>query len=146
MNRVVPWSALVELAAPFAPEGKQGRPPFSVETMLRVHNMAQWFTLSAPAMEEALPGTPVLREFAGLDNWTSRLPDETTVLRFRHLLEKHKLAPQILAVINDLLCARGLMLRAGTVIDATLIAAPSSTKNTIGERDPDMHKSKKGNQ
>ena len=146
MNRVMPRAALVELVAPYAPEGERRRPPFSVETMLRVHNMAQWFTLSAPAMEEALPGTPVLREFAGLDNWTSRLPDKTTVLRFRYLLEKHKLAPQILAVINDLLCARGLMLRVGTVIDATLIAAPSSTKNVIGERDPEMHQSKKGNQ
>ena len=146
MNRVVPWAALVELVTPFAPEGKRGRPPFSVETMLRVHFMAQWFTLSDPAMEEALHDTPVLREFAGLDNWTSRLPDETTILRFRHLLEKHKLAPQILVVINDLLHARGLMLRAGTAIDATLIAAPSSTKNASGARDPDMHQSKKGNQ
>ena len=143
MNRVVPWAALVELVAPFAPEGKRGRPPFSVETMLRVHFMQQWFTLSDPAMEEALHDTPVLREFAGLDNWTSRLPDETTILRFRHLLEKHKLAPQILVVINDLLHARGLMLRAGTAIDATLIAAPSSTKNASGARDPDMHQSKK---
>ena len=146
MNRVVPWSALVELVAPFAPEGKRGRPPFSVETMLRVHFMQQWFTLSDPAMEEALHDTPLLREFAGLDNWTTRLPDETTILRFRHLLEKHKLAPQILAVINDLLRAKGLMLRAGTAIDATLIAAPSSTKNASGERDPEMHQSKKGNQ
>ena len=108
--------------------------------------MQQWFTLSDPAMEEALHDTPVLREFAGLDNWTSRLPDETTILRFRHLLEKHKLAPQILVVINDLLRAKGLMLRVGTAVDATLIAAPSSTKNASGERDPEMHQSKKGNQ
>ena len=146
MNQVVPWAALVELVAPYAPEGKRGRPPFSVETMLRAHFMQQWFTLSDPAMEEALHDTPVLREFAGLDNWTSRLPDETTVLRFRHLLEKHKLAPQILTVINDLLRAKGLMLRVGTAIDATLIAAPSSTKNASGQRDPEMHQSKKGNQ
>ena len=146
MDSVVPWAALVELVAPFAPEGRRGRPPFSVETMLRVHFMQQWFTLSDPAMEEALHDTPLLREFAGLDNWTSRLPDETTILRFRHLLEKHKLAPQILLVVNDLLRAEGLMLRAGTVVDATLIAAPSSTKNASGERDPEMHQSKKGNQ
>ena len=146
MNRVVPWSALVELVTPFAPEGKRGRPSFSVETMLRIHFMQQWFTLSDPAMEEALHDTPLLREFAGLDSWTTRLPDETTILRFRHLLEKHKLAPQILTVINDLLRAKGLMLRAGTAIDATLIAAPSSTKNASGERDPEMHQSKKGNQ
>ena len=88
----------------------------------------------------------MLCEFAGLDNWTSRLPDETTILRFRHLLEKHKLALQILTVINDLLRAKGLMLRVGTAIDATLIAAPSSTKNASGQRDPEMHQSKKGNQ
>jgi len=146
MDRVVPWAALVELVLPYAPEGKRGRPPFPVEVMLRVHFMQQWFTLSDPAMEEALHDTPLLREFAGLDNWTSRLPDETTILRFRHLLEKHKLAPQILAVVNELLGAKGLMLRAGTVVDATLIAAPPSTKNASGERDPDMHQSKKGNQ
>ena len=95
---------------------------------------------------QALHDTPLLREFAGLDNWTSRLPDETTILRFRHLLEKHKLAPQILLVVKNLLRAEGLMLRAGTVVDATLIAAPSSTKNASGERDPEMHQSKKGNQ
>ena len=88
MNRVVTWGALVELVAPLAPEGRRGRPPFSVETMLRVHFMLQWFTLSDPAMEEALHDTPLLREFAGLDNWSMRLPDETTILRFRHLLEK----------------------------------------------------------
>jgi IS5 family transposase len=114
--------------------------------MLRVHFMQQWFTLSDPAMEEALHDTPLFREFAGLDNWTSRLPDETTILRFRHLLEKHKLAPQILVVVNDLLQPKGLMLRAGTAVDATLIAAPSSTKNKSGQRDPEMHQSKKGNQ
>ena len=91
MNRVVTWGALVELVelvVPLAPEGRRGHSPFSVETMLRVHFMLQWFTLSDPAMEEALHDTPLLREFAGLDNWSSRLPDETTILRFRHLLEK----------------------------------------------------------
>jgi len=146
MNRVVPWAALVELVTPYAPEGKRGRPPFAVETMLRIHFMQQWFTLSDPAMEEALHDVPLFREFAGLDNWSTRLPDESTVLRFRHLLEKHRLAEQMLALINDLLRDKGLMLRAGTVVDATLIAAPSSTKNASGERDPEMHQSKKGNQ
>lgn len=87
-----------------------------------------------------------LREFAGLDNWNTRLPDESTILRLRHLLEKHKLAPQILATVNDMLRSKGLLLKAGTVVDATLISAPSSTKNATGERDPDMHQSKKGNQ
>ena len=146
MERVVPWAALIELVAPFAPEGRRGRPPFSVETMLRIHFMQQWFTLSDPAMEEALHDMPLFREFAGLGGWSDRLPDETTILRFRHLLEQHKLAPKILQTVNELLRGKGLLLRAGTVVDATLIAAPSSTKNSSGERDPEMHQSKKGNQ
>ena len=145
MERVVPWAALVALITPYAPEGKRGRPPFAVETMLRVHFMQQWFTLSDPAMEEALHDMPLFREFAGL-NWDTAVPDETTILRFRRLLEEYKLAPQILALVNELLGAKGLLLRAGTVVDATLIAAPSSTKNASGERDPEMKQSKKGNQ
>ena len=146
MNLVVPWAELVALVTPFAPEGRRGRPPFAVATMLRVHFMQQWFGLSDPAMEEALFDVPLYREFAGLDNWMTRLPDESTILRFRHLLEKHKLAAQMLVVINDMLRDKGLMLRAGTVVDATLIAAPSSTKNASGTRDPEMHQTKKGNQ
>lgn len=146
MNRVVPWAAFVDLVSPYAPEGKKGRPPFPLEAMLRIHFMQQWFTLSDLAMEEALHDTPLYREFAGLDNWQTRLPDESTILRFRHLLEKHELTAQILTVVNDLLRGKGLMLRAGTVVDATLIAAPSSTKNASGERDPEMHQSKKGKQ
>ena len=145
MDRVVPWAALVALITPFAPEGKRGRPPFAVQTMLRIHFMQQWFTLSDPAMEEALHDIALFREFAGLD-WDSRLPDETTILRFRRLLEKHKLGVEILKLVNDLLRDKGLLLRAGTVVDATLIAAPTSTKNASGERDPEMHQSKKGNQ
>ena len=146
MNRVVPWAELVALVTPFAPKGERGRPPFPVEVMLRVHFMQQWFTLSDPAMEEALHDVPLLREFAGLDNWSTRLPDESTILRFRHLLDKHKLAEQILLTVNELLRGKGLLLKAGTAVDATLIAAPSSTKNASGERDPEMHQSKKGNQ
>jgi len=146
MNRVVPWADLVMLISPYAPEGKRGRPPFAVEVMLRIHFLQQWFGLSDPAMEEALHDVPLYREFAGLDNWTVRLPDESTILRFRHLLEKHKLAAEILALVNGILRDKGLMLRAGTVVDATLISAPSSTKNASGERDPEMHQSKKGNQ
>ena len=145
MERVVPWAALIALIAPYAPEGKRGRPPFAVETMLRIHFMQQWFTLSDPAMEEALHDVPLFREFAGL-NWDTAVPDETTILRFRRLLEEHKLSAQILAVVNELLSAKGLLLRAGTVVDATLIAAPSSTKNASGERDPEMKQSQKGNQ
>jgi IS5 family transposase len=145
MERVVPWAALVALVAPHAPESKKGRPPFPIETMLRIHFMQQWFTLSDPAMEEALHDIALFREFASL-SWDSRIPDESTILRFRHLLEKHKLTDQILAAVNDLLRDKGLLLKAGTVVDATLISAPSSTKNESGERDPEMKQSKKGNQ
>ena len=145
MQLVVPWAALVELIAPYYPEGKNGRPPFALETMLRVHFLQQWFSLSDPAMEEAFFDTPLYREFAQLDAH-GRLPDESTILRFRHRLEKHKLAEQILATVNDLLTAKGLLLKAGTAVDATLIAAPSSTKNKDRARDPEMHSSQKGKQ
>jgi len=145
MDQVVPWAALVELIAPYYPEGKTGRPPFSLMTMLRIHFMQQWFTLSDPAMEEAFFDTPLYREFAQLEEF-GRLPDESTILRFRHRLEKHKLAEQILSVVNELLSEKGLLLKAGTAVDATLIAAPTSTKNKDKKRDPEMHSSKKGNQ
>ena len=145
MEQVIPWSALMELIAPYYPEGRTGRPPFSLSTMLRVYFMQQWFTLSDPAMEEAFFDTPLYREFAQLEE-LSRLPDESTVLRFRHRLEKHKLTEKILATVNELLTQRGLLLKTGTVVDATLIAAPTSTKNKDKARDPEMHSSKKGNQ
>ena len=145
MERVVPWAALVELITPYYPEGHTGRPPFALETMLRVHFLQQWFSLSDPAMEEAFFDVPLYREFARLDAH-GRLPDESTILRFRHRLEKHKLADGILASVNDLLRSQGLLLKEGSAVDATLIAAPSSTKNKDGKRDPEMHSSKKGNQ
>ncbi len=145
MELVVPWGALVELIAPYYPEGKNGRPPFALQTMLRIHCMQQWFDLSDLGMEEAFFDTPVYREFAQLDA-NGRLPDESTILRFRHRLERHKLAEQILATVNDLLSAQGLLLKAGTAVDATLIAAPSSTKNKDKARDPEMHSSQKGNE
>jgi IS5 family transposase len=146
MNLVVPWVELVALIKPHAPAGKTGRPPFAVETMLRIHFMQQWFGLSDPAMEEALHDVPLYCQFAQLDPGLSRLPDESTILRFRHLLEAGDLSLQIMAAINATLSAKGLMLKTGTVVDATLIAAPSSTKNKDGERDPEMHQAKKGNQ
>jgi len=146
MNRVAQWAAMVELVAAHAPEGKRGRPPFPVEKMLRIQFMQQSFALSDPTMEESLHDVPLFHEFAGLDNWKTRLPNGSTILRFRHLLEKHKLAPQILATVNDLLRSKGLQLKVGTVVNAALISAPSSIKNATGERDPEMHQSKKGNQ
>lgn len=148
MEQVVPWTALVGLVQPYARGAHQalgGRPPFAVETMLRIHCLQLWWNLSDPAMEEELHDRPLYREFVGLTG-EARLPDETTILRFRHLLEKHDLAPQVLATINAALARQGLLLKTGTLVDATLIAAPSSTKNKSGQRDPEMHQAKKGNQ
>ena len=147
MEQVVPWTALVGLVQPYARGAHQalgGRPPFAVETMLRIHCLQLWWNLSDPAMEEELHDRPLYREFVGLTG-EARLPDETTILRFRHLLEKHDLAPQVLATINAALARQGLLLKTGTLVDATLIAAPSSTKNKSGQRDPEMHQAKKGN-
>ena len=146
MNLVIPWSQLLGLIAPDAPAGKTGRPPFATEVMLRIHLLQQFFGHSDPAMEEALHDIPLYREFAKLDAGITRLPDESTILRFRHMLEQNDLGAQILAAVNAKLIDRGLMLKTGTVVDATLIAAPSSTKNDKGERDPEMHQTKKGNQ
>ena len=148
MERVAPWAALVALIQPYARGAHQalgGRPPFAIETMLRIHCLQLWWNLSDPAMEEELHERPLYRRFAGLEG-AARMPDETTILRFRHLLEKQNLAPQVLAAINATLAQQGLMLKTGTLVDATLIAAPSSTKNREGKRDPEMHQAKKGNQ
>ncbi len=120
MDQVVPWAELVELIARYYPEGRTGRPPFGLQTMLRTHFLQQWFSLSDPAMEEAFFDTPLCREFAQLQE-LSRLPDESTILRFRHRLEEHKLSEQILQTVNDLLTKRGLLLKVGTAVDATLM-------------------------
>ncbi|HAQ25882.1 MAG TPA: IS5 family transposase [Pseudomonas sp.] len=144
MDQVVPWTGLVALIEPHYPKGEGGRPAYPLMAMLRVHLMQNWFGYSDPAMEEALYETTILRQFAGLN--LERIPDETTILNFRRLLEKHELAAGILAVINGYLGDRGLSLRQGTIVDATLIHAPSSTKNQDGKRDPEMHQTKKGNQ
>ncbi len=144
MDQVVPWKGLVALIKPYYPKDEGGRPAYPLMAMLRVHLMQNWFGYSDPAMEEALYETTILRQFAGLS--LERTPDETTILNFRRLLEKHELAAGILAVINGYLGDRGLSLRQGTIVDATLIHAPSSTKNKDGKRDPEMHQTKKGNQ
>ena len=148
MNQVVPWAVLVALIQPHARGAHQalgGRPPFPIETMLRIRCLQLWWNLSDPAMEEELHERPLYLRFVGLDG-AARMPDETTILRLRHLLEKHDLAPQVLGIINAGLAQHGLMMKTGTVVDATIIAAPSSTKNKTGERDPEMHQTKKGNQ
>ncbi|MBS0457905.1 MAG: IS5 family transposase [Proteobacteria bacterium] len=146
MEQVVPWAALLALIEPHYPTmGRPGRQPYALATMLRIHFLQQWYALSDPAMEEALLDTAVMRRFArlnGLDN----IPDETTILNFRRLLEEHGLAQRIFERVNAHLARKGQSLRAGTIVDATIIAAPSSTKNQDGERDPEMHQTKKGNQ
>jgi IS5 family transposase len=143
MTRVVPWQKLIALIEPHYPKGKTGRPPFPIQTMLRIHFMQQWFSLSDPAMEEALHDIPLYREFAMLGAGMTRLPDESTILRFRHLLEAHGLSARMLATVNEILQAKGLMLKAGSAVDATLISAPSSTKKA-GTRDPEMSQTQKG--
>ncbi|MFB4370450.1 MULTISPECIES: IS5 family transposase [unclassified Pseudomonas] len=144
MDQVVPWKGLIALIESHYPKGEGGRPACPLMAMLRVHLMQNWFGYSDPAMEEALYETTILRQFAGLN--LERIPDETTILNSRRLLEKNDLAAGILGVINGYLGDRGLSLRQGTIVDATLIHAPSSTKNKEGKRDPDMHQTKKGNQ
>jgi len=144
MDQVVPWKGLIALIEPYYPKGDGGRPAYPLIAMLRVHLMQNWFGYSDPAMEEALYETTILRQFSGLH--LDRIPDETTILNFRRLLEKHELAGGILQVINGYLGDRGLMLRQGTVVDATIIHAPSSTKNKDGKRDPEVHQTKKGKQ
>ncbi|MFP3644400.1 MULTISPECIES: IS5 family transposase [unclassified Burkholderia] len=143
MTRVVPWQKLIALIEPHYPKGKTGRPPFPIQTMLRIHFLQQWFSLSDPAMEEALHDIPLYREFALLDTGMTRLPDESTILRFRHLLEAHELSTRMLATVNEILQAKGLMLKAGSAVDATLIPAPNSTKKP-GTRDPEMRQTQKG--
>ena len=129
MENVVPWKALIDLIEPHYPKtsSKGGRPPYPLETMLRIHLLQQWYDLSDPAMEDALIEVPTMRRFAGIDMISDRIPDETTILTFRHLLEKHDLGQQIFEVVKAHLKANGMAMKQGTIIDATLIAAPSST-------------------
>lgn len=148
MEAVVPWKALIDLIESHYPKAgsKGGRPAYPLETMLRIHLMQQWYDLSDPAMEDALIEVPTMRRFAGINLISDRIPDETTILSFRHLLEKHDLGKQIFETVKAHLRKQGMSMKQGTIIDATLIAAPSSTKNEKGERDPEMHQTKKGNQ
>ncbi len=146
MDRVVPWARLMALIEPVYPKGERGRPPLPLPVMLRVHCLQQWFNLSDPGVEEALMDIDSMRRFAGITGGSDRIPDETVVLNFRRLLEKHDLAGQLFAAINAVLAEAGLIMGTGTIADATLIAAPPSTKNREQARDPEMHQTKKGNQ
>src|ERR1017187_233679 len=146
MEVVVPWAELLSLIEPYYPKAGNGRQPVGLSIMLRVYFLQQWFNLSDPGVEDALYESPVLRRFAGVDLGRAAAPDETTVLRFRHLLEEHDLCGRILDEVNGYLDGKGLRISTGPIVDATIIAAPSSTKNSTGERDPEMHQTKKGNQ
>lgn len=145
MEQVVPWEALLGLIEPHYPKAGRGRHPYGLETMLRIHFLQQWYALSDPGMEEALYEIASMRQFARL-SLLEAIPDETTILNFRHLLERHGLAEQLFEAVNGHLEGKGLLLRQGTIMDATIINAPSSTKNSSGKRDPEMHQTKKGNQ
>jgi len=137
---------LVELVRPHYPSGKRGRPPLGIEKMLRVYFLQQWYGLADEALEDTIYDSQAMRGFAGIDLGSGSVPDATTLLKFRHLLEQHELTKRILEEVNVHLTQRGLLMREGTLVDATIIAAPSSTKNKSGERDPEMHQTKKGNQ
>jgi IS5 family transposase len=146
MERIIPWQRLIALVEPVYPKPGNGRRPYPLGTMLRIHLLQHWYGYSDPAMEDALHEVPLLRRFAGLDAGESRMPDETTILNFRHLLETHQLAESLFQEVVSLLTERGLILHEGTIVDATLIAAPPSTKNRARKRDPEMSSSKKANQ
>lgn len=145
MEQVVPWAMLLKIIEPHYPVAGRGRHPYPLQTMLRVHLMQNWFGLSDPAMEEALYEIGSMRGFCRL-SLTEPIPDETTILNFRRLIEQNELAPMILDQVNAHLARKGLMLKRGSIVDATILAAPSSTKNAQGKRDPEMHQTKKGNQ
>jgi IS5 family transposase len=146
MEQVVPWARLVALIVPYYPTGKRGRPPVGIERMLRLYFLAQWYALADEALEDALYDSQALRNFAGIDLGSEAVPDATTLLQFRHLLERHDLGRRIFEEVGALLGEKQLLMREGTLIDATIIAAPSSTKNRRRERDSAMHQTKKGNQ
>jgi len=146
MEQVVPWRELCALIEPHYPKAGNGRPPVGVERMLRMYFLQQWFNLSDPAVEEALYDSPVMRQFVGIDLGQEPAPDETTVCKFRHLLEEHELGEKILGTVNVHLQARGVRITTGTIVDATILHAPGSTKNREQRRDPEMHQTKKGKQ
>ena len=146
MEEVIPWAKLLAVIEPHYPKGQRGRPPVGLERMLRVYFLQQWYALADEALEDALYDSQALQRFARIDLSAEGVPDGTTLLKFRRLLETHDLCQGLFAAINADLTARGLLLREGTLVDATLIAAPPSTKNAQKQRDPEMHQTKKGNQ
>jgi transposase, IS5 family len=145
MNAVIPWNRLVAIIEPHYPKPGKGRPPLGLEKMLRIYFLQQWFDLSDPAAEDAVYDSESMRRFVGVELGEDTVPDESSILRFRHLLEEHDLAKAIFVEIGSLLEEKGLLLKQGTIVDATIIAAPSSTKNKTKSRDPEMKQTKKGN-
>lgn len=146
MDKMIPWDHWVNMIRPYYPSGKRGRPPKDIETMLRMYLMQNWFNLSDAAIEDSIYDSYAMRNFMHLDFLTEQVPDATTLLHFRHLLEKNKIGEQIFDDVAARLEKAGLIMHGGTIVDATIIAAPSSTKNKEGKRDPEMHQTKKGNQ
>lgn len=146
MDQVVPWARLTKLIAPHYPKAGNGRAPMPLETMLRIYFLQQWFNLSDPAAEDSLYDIESMRRFCGIELSDNAVPDETTILNFRRLLERHQLTEAIFKAVNRLLADQHLLLKSGTLVDATIISAPSSTKNADRSRDPEMTQTKKGNQ
>jgi IS5 family transposase len=146
MEVVVPWARLVDRLRPLYPKGERGRPPIGLERMLRIYFLQQWYGLADEALEDALYDSQALRAFAGIDLNRDPVPDATTLLKFRHWLERHDLTKTLFEEVGAMLAERGLLMRQGTIVDATIIAAPPSTKNQQKARDPEMHQTKKGNQ
>jgi IS5 family transposase len=146
MNEIVPWQSLCELIEPHYPKPGNGRPPVGLQRMLRMYFVQHWFNLADEACEEALLDSTALRRFVGIDLGRERVPDGTTLLKFRRLLEDNDLGEQLFANVGQVLQARGLKLGTGTIVDATIIGAPSSTKNADKQRDPEMHQTRKGQQ
>ena len=145
MDKLIPWNRLESIIEPHYQKAGNGRRPYPLSTMLRIHSMQQWYSLSDPAMEDALYEIASMRLFSGL-SLDKPIPDHTTIMNFRHLLERKKLAREIFKEVNQWLTEAGVLLKEGTLVDATIIEAPTSTKNKSGERDPEMHQAKKGNQ
>ena len=146
MDEIIPWDHWIELISEYYPSGKRGRPPKGIETMLRMYLMQNWFNLSDAAVEDAIYDSYAMRSFMHIDFLEEQVPDATTLLKFRHLLEKHKIGEKIFADVTARLEKSGLIMHGGTIVDATIIAAPSSTKNKEHKRDEEMHQTKKGNQ
>lgn len=146
MEQIVPWQRLINLIEPHYPKGQRGRPPIGLARMLRLYFVQQWYGLSDEAVEDAVSDSAAIRAFVAIDLGREEAPDATTLLKFRQLLQKHELSKKILDEINAYLSERGLLMREGSMVDATIINAPSSTKNKDKARDPEMHQTKKGNQ